>query len=61
MYFFKRRIYNCKRCNALQGGSGYVQSIRYQNVRMEDVSYPIIIDQFYCDSPTSCQNQVLIN
>lgn len=25
---------------------------------MEDVSNPIIIDQFYCDSPNACQNQV---
>lgn len=43
----------------VQAGSGYVRSIRYQNVRMEDVANPIIIDQFYCDSPKSCdQNQV---
>lgn len=26
---------------------------------MEDVSNPIIIDQFYCDSQKPCQNQVL--
>ena len=25
---------------------------------MENVSNPIIIDQFYCDSPTVCKNQV---
>lgn len=41
-----------------QGGSGYVQGVRFQNVRMEDVANPIIIDQFYCDSPKSCENQV---
>lgn len=41
-----------------QGGSGYVQGVRFQNVKMEDVANPIIIDQFYCDSPKSCENQV---
>nr|GMD97011.1 probable polygalacturonase At1g80170 [Ipomoea batatas] len=39
------------------GGSGYVRGVRFQNVRMEDVYNPIIIDQFYCDSPKSCENQ----
>ncbi|KAK4721347.1 hypothetical protein R3W88_011580 [Solanum pinnatisectum] len=39
------------------GGSGYVRAVRFQNVRMQNVSNPIIIDQFYCDSPKSCQNQ----
>ncbi|RDX75051.1 putative polygalacturonase, partial [Mucuna pruriens] len=40
-----------------KGGSGYVRGVRFQNVRVENVSNPIIIDQFYCDSPTTCQNQ----
>ncbi|EPS67804.1 hypothetical protein M569_06969 [Genlisea aurea] len=40
-----------------KGGSGFVRSVRYQRVTMENVSNPIIIDQFYCDSPTACQNQ----
>ena len=42
----------------LQGGSGYVKGVRFSNVVMQDVSNPILIDQFYCDNPTSCQNQV---
>ncbi|KAA8533158.1 hypothetical protein F0562_033309 [Nyssa sinensis] len=54
---FLRGTTNGLRIKTWQGGSGYVRSIRYQNVRMEDVSNPIIIDQFYCDSPTACQNQ----
>jgi hypothetical protein len=29
-------------------------------VRMDNVDNPIIIDQFYCDSPASCQNKVHI-
>lgn len=41
-----------------QGGSGYVRGIRFQNIRMDDVENPIIIDQFYCDSPKTCENQV---
>ncbi|PSS13594.1 Polygalacturonaseprecursor [Actinidia chinensis var. chinensis] len=54
---FLKDTTNGLRIKTWQGGSGSVQSIRYQNVRMENVSYPIIIDQFYCDSPTTCQNQ----
>ncbi|KAI4314343.1 hypothetical protein L6164_027260 [Bauhinia variegata] len=48
---------NGVRIKTWQGGSGYVRGVRFQNVKMDDVSNPIIIDQFYCDSPTSCQNQ----
>ncbi|KAK2977498.1 hypothetical protein RJ640_016126 [Escallonia rubra] len=54
---FLRGTTNGLRIKTWQGGSGYVRAVRFQNVRMEDVSNPIIIDQFYCDSPTSCQNQ----
>lgn len=55
---FLRGTTNGLRIKTWQAGSGYVRSIRYQNVRMEDVANPIIIDQFYCDSPKSCdQNQ----
>ncbi|KAI3713845.1 hypothetical protein L1987_72431 [Smallanthus sonchifolius] len=48
---------NGLRIKTWQGGSGYVRAVRYQNVQMNDVENPIIIDQFYCDSPKSCQNQ----
>ncbi|KAL0282840.1 UNVERIFIED_CONTAM: putative polygalacturonase [Sesamum angustifolium] len=48
---------NGLRIKTWQGGSGYVRAVRYQDVRMDDVSNPIIIDQFYCDSPKTCQNQ----
>ncbi|KAK9277548.1 hypothetical protein L1049_007093 [Liquidambar formosana] len=54
---FLRGTTNGLRIKTWQGGSGYVRSVRYDNVRMEDVANPIIIDQFYCDSPTACQNQ----
>ncbi|KAF5746595.1 polygalacturonase [Tripterygium wilfordii] len=45
------------RIKTWQGGSGYVRGVRFENVRMDNVANPIIIDQFYCDSPKSCQNQ----
>ncbi|XP_062096616.1 probable polygalacturonase At1g80170 [Humulus lupulus] len=48
---------NGVRIKTWQGGSGYVQAVRFQNVKMIDVANPIIIDQFYCDSPKSCENQ----
>ncbi|KAI3460696.1 hypothetical protein Pfo_017359 [Paulownia fortunei] len=54
---FLRGTMNGLRIKTWQGGSGYVRSVRYQDVRMDDVSNPIIIDQFYCDSPKTCQNQ----
>ncbi|KAG6708242.1 hypothetical protein I3843_06G065700 [Carya illinoinensis] len=54
---FLKETTNGLRIKTWQGGSGYVRGVTYQNVRMEDVSNPIIIDQFYCDSPKACQNQ----
>ncbi|XP_072992190.1 probable polygalacturonase At1g80170 [Typha latifolia] len=48
---------NGLRIKTWQGGSGYVKSVRFENVKMNDVENPIIIDQFYCDSPTTCKNQ----
>ncbi|XP_021742796.1 probable polygalacturonase At1g80170 isoform X2 [Chenopodium quinoa] len=48
---------NGLRIKTWQGGSGYVKAIRFENVMMEDVANPIIIDQFYCDSPNPCGNQ----
>lgn len=54
---YLRNTTNGVRIKTWQGGSGYVQAIRFQNVEMEDVANPIIIDQFYCDSPNVCLNQ----
>ncbi|GAU51583.1 hypothetical protein TSUD_188230 [Trifolium subterraneum] len=48
---------NGLRIKTWQGGAGYVKGVRFQNVMVENVSNPILIDQFYCDSPSSCQNQ----
>ncbi|CAN6908382.1 unnamed protein product [Brassica oleracea] len=54
---FLKETTNGLRIKTYQGGSGYVKGVRFSNVVMQDVSNPILIDQFYCDNPTSCQNQ----
>ncbi|CAN0923980.1 Probable polygalacturonase At1g80170 [Linum grandiflorum] len=52
-----RNTTNGLRIKTWQGGNGHVRGVRYDNVQMENVANPIIIDQFYCDSPNPCQNQ----
>lgn len=54
---FLKGTTNGLRIKTYQGGSGYVRAVRYANIQMVDVANPIIIDQFYCDSPKSCPNQ----
>ncbi|GLU21633.1 hypothetical protein SLE2022_377620 [Rubroshorea leprosula] len=54
---FLKETTNGVRIKTWQGGSGYVRAVRFENVMVEDVANPIIIDQFYCDSPTVCPNQ----
>eukprot|EP00253_Pinus_taeda_P028839 PITA_28839 len=49
---------NGVRIKTWQGGSGYAQGIVFQHVSMNNVSNPIIIDQYYCDSPTPCHDQI---
>ncbi|XP_031373759.1 probable polygalacturonase At1g80170 isoform X2 [Punica granatum] len=48
---------NGVRIKTWQGGSGFASDIVFQNVWMENVSNPIIIDQYYCDSFLPCRNQ----
>ncbi|KAJ3683155.1 hypothetical protein LUZ60_013382 [Juncus effusus] len=48
---------NGLRIKTWQGGSGYVKGVRFENVKMDNVENPIIIDQFYCDQTTPCKNQ----
>ncbi|XP_075663622.1 putative polygalacturonase At1g80170 [Castanea sativa] len=50
---------NGVRIKTWQGGSGFATEITFQNVLMENVSNPIIIDQYYCDSQLPCTNQTL--
>ncbi|KAI4355725.1 hypothetical protein L6164_004472 [Bauhinia variegata] len=53
-------LYNTQnglRIKTWQGGSGFASKITFQNILMENVSHPIIIDQYYCDSKHPCKNQ----
>lgn len=48
---------NGVRIKTWQGGSGYAKNIFFENIVMNNVSNPIIIDQNYCDQKTPCQKQ----
>ncbi|CAL0332360.1 unnamed protein product [Lupinus luteus] len=48
---------NGVRIKTWQGGQGFASKITFQNIVMENVSNPIIIDQYYCDSKHPCDNQ----
>ncbi|CAI5969379.1 unnamed protein product [Closterium sp. NIES-64] len=48
---------NGLRIKTYQGGQGAVWNIHYENVTMQDVKYPIIIDQYYCDTAFACPIQ----
>ncbi|XP_059071095.1 polygalacturonase-like [Cryptomeria japonica] len=51
---------NGLRIKTWPGGSGVASDITYENVQMEDVSNPIIINQFYCDTGdtgSGCKSQ----
>ncbi|XP_050210799.1 polygalacturonase QRT2 [Mercurialis annua] len=45
---------NGVRIKTWQGGSGYAKNIIFQNVVMNNVTNPIIIDQNYCDKKGPC-------
>lgn len=44
---------------SIQGGSGYAKNIRFENIAMDNVANPIIIDQNYCDKKKPCGQQVI--
>ncbi|CAN4089927.1 unnamed protein product [Withania somnifera] len=48
---------NGLRIKTWQGGSGSASNIKFQNVVMNNVKNPIIIDQNYCDQETPCKEQ----
>ncbi|KAJ4828436.1 hypothetical protein Tsubulata_049363 [Turnera subulata] len=48
---------NGVRIKTWQGGAGIATNMKFQDVLMENVSNPIIIDQYYCDSTLPCANQ----
>ncbi|KAJ6823933.1 polygalacturonase-like [Iris pallida] len=47
---------NGLRIKTWQGGSGSVSSVSFENIQMDTVRNPIIIDQYYCLAK-SCANQ----
>uniref|UniRef100_A0ACD5XA32 Uncharacterized protein n=1 Tax=Avena sativa TaxID=4498 RepID=A0ACD5XA32_AVESA len=60
IYIDTVRLYgttNGARIKTWQGGSGYAKDIVFQNMVMDSVQNPIIIDQNYCDSAKPCKNQ----
>ncbi|XP_076932848.1 putative polygalacturonase At1g80170 [Bidens hawaiensis] len=48
---------NGLRIKTWQGGSGFVRNVTFEDVWMQNVSNPIIIDQYYCDSTKPCPNK----
>ncbi|KAK4428027.1 putative polygalacturonase [Sesamum alatum] len=48
---------NGVRIKTWQGGSGFARNITFENIWMQNVSNPVVIDQYYCDSPEPCGNQ----
>ncbi|XP_047085472.1 polygalacturonase-like [Lolium rigidum] len=48
---------NGVRIKTWQGGEGYAERITFRDIRMFNVTNPIIIDQNYCDSKKPCSEQ----
>ncbi|WCJ33477.1 Pectin lyase-like superfamily protein [Euphorbia peplus] len=48
---------NGVRIKTWQGGSGMASNIKFQNIIMDNVTNPIIIDQNYCDQDKPCKQQ----
>ena len=42
----------------VKGGSGSASNIKFQNIEMNNVTNPIIINQHYCDQKVPCKEQV---
>eukprot|EP00253_Pinus_taeda_P020817 PITA_20817 len=48
---------NGARIKTWQGGSGYARNITFEDIVVDNVKNPIIIDQYYCDSSSPCKTQ----
>ncbi|XP_020262099.1 probable polygalacturonase At1g80170 [Asparagus officinalis] len=48
---------NGVRIKTWQGGKGFVRGIRFEHCNFTKVDNPVIIDQYYCDSPSKCPPQ----
>uniref|UniRef100_A0A8R7QJT2 Polygalacturonase n=1 Tax=Triticum urartu TaxID=4572 RepID=A0A8R7QJT2_TRIUA len=49
------------RIKTWQGRSGFAKNITFQNMIMDNVQNPIIIDQNYCDRETMQESSVEVN
>ncbi|KAF3442558.1 hypothetical protein FNV43_RR16474 [Rhamnella rubrinervis] len=49
---------NGVRIKTWQGGSGSASNIEFENIEMNNVANPIIIDQNYCDQHKPCKDQL---
>nr|DAD29108.1 TPA_asm: hypothetical protein HUJ06_030576 [Nelumbo nucifera] len=47
---------NGVRIKTWQGGSGYARGIKFQNINVNNVDHPIVIDQYYCGG-NHCKNE----
>ncbi|KAJ3695646.1 hypothetical protein LUZ60_001023 [Juncus effusus] len=45
------------RIKTWQGGIGTVKNITFNNIKVSNVGTPIIIDQYYCDTSSPCDNK----
>ncbi|CAH9088050.1 unnamed protein product [Cuscuta europaea] len=48
---------NGARIKTWQVGRGYVKNVIFENLFLDSVDNPIIIDQYYCDSQESCDQK----
>ncbi|KAJ7977825.1 Polygalacturonase [Quillaja saponaria] len=48
---------NGVRIKTWQGGLGTVSRVTFQNIRMDNVRNPIIVDQYYCEHSRNCPNK----
>ncbi|XP_058772292.1 polygalacturonase At1g48100 [Vicia villosa] len=51
----KNTLYGA-RIKTWQGGNGMVKNVTFSRIKVHDVMYPIMIDQYYCDKQI-CKNQ----
>ncbi|XP_077215596.1 putative polygalacturonase At3g15720 [Tasmannia lanceolata] len=48
---------NGARVKTWQGGKGYAKGITFENLNMNSVDHPIVIDQYYCNGGDDCQKK----
>ncbi|KAF9615728.1 hypothetical protein IFM89_026143 [Coptis chinensis] len=51
------RTQNGVRIKTWPGGSGYARNITFEQITLDNVDNPIIIDQYYCNGHDNCENK----